>query len=66
MIARSSAYASFLEVVVGKSCVWMLNKRSARTDLCGMLFLRRRNLLCGPLPVVRVKKKRKKVDLVPL
>jgi len=55
MIARSSAYANFLEVAVGKSCVKMLNKSGARTDPCGTPFLRRRNLLLGPLPMVRVK-----------
>jgi len=47
MIARLSAYANFLEVVVGKSGVLMLNKWVARTDPCGMLFLRCCNLLCG-------------------
>jgi len=32
MIARSLAYAYFIETVVGKSEVWMLNGRGARTD----------------------------------
>jgi len=33
----------------------MLNRRGAMTDPCGMPFLRRRNLLLCPFPVVRVK-----------
>jgi len=55
MIARSSAYAYFLEMVVGRSEIYMLNSRGARTDLCGTPFLRRRNLLLWPFPVARVK-----------
>jgi len=37
MIARSSAYANFLEVG-SKSCMLMLNKRNARTDPSGTPF----------------------------
>ena len=33
----------------------MLNRKGARTDPCGTPFLRRRNLLLWPFPVVRVK-----------
>ena len=55
MIARSSAYAYFLEMVVGKSEMLMLKRRGARTDHCGTPFLRRRNLLRLPFPVVRLK-----------
>ena len=55
MIAWSSAYAYFLETVAGRSEVKMLNRRGARTDPCGTPFLRRRNLLLWPFPVVRVK-----------
>ena len=33
----------------------MLKRRGARTDPCGTTFLRRRNLLLFPFPVVRVK-----------
>ena len=32
-----------------------VKKEGARTDPCGTPFFRRRNLLCAPLPVVRVK-----------
>jgi len=35
MIARSSAYANFLEVVFGKSCILMLNKRGIKNDPVG-------------------------------
>jgi len=55
MIARSSAYAYVLETVVSRSSMWMLKRRGARTDPCGTPFLRRRNLLLMPFPVVRVK-----------
>jgi len=55
MIAKSSVYAYFLETVVGRSEMQMLKGRGARTDPCEMPFLRRRNLLLGPFPVVRVK-----------
>ena len=33
----------------------MLYRRGAKTDPCGTPFLRRHNLLCAPLLVVRVK-----------
>ena len=53
MIARSSAYAYFLETVVCRS---MLKRRGAKTDPCGTPFLRCRNLLFLPFPVLgRVK-----------
>jgi len=55
MTARSSAYAYFLETVVGKSEVYMLERRGAKTDPCGMPFLRHHNLLRLLPPVVRVK-----------
>jgi len=45
MITRSSAYAYFLETVVGRSEMYLLKRRGARTDPCGTPFLRRRNLL---------------------
>jgi len=53
MIARSSAYAYFLEMVVGRSEMLMLNSRSTTTDPCGTPFLRRRNLLYWPFPVLK-------------
>ena len=37
----------------------MLNSRGARTNPCGTPFLRRRNLLLWPFPVVRVKNGKK-------
>jgi len=55
MIARLSAYAFFLETVVGRSEIQMLKRRGARTDPYGTPFLRRRNLLRVPFPVLRVK-----------
>jgi len=36
MIARLSVYAYFLEMVVGKSEMWLLTRRSAKTDPCGL------------------------------
>ena len=46
MITRSSAYAYFLETVVGRSEVETL-KRCDRTDPCVTLFLRHRNLVAS-------------------
>ena len=65
MIARSSAYAYFLETVVGrldnvsnKSYVDVeyvdVEEKGARTDTCRMPFMRRRNLLRLPFPLVMV------------
>jgi len=55
MIARSSAYAYFLEMVVGRSEMYMLKRRGARTDICGTPFLRWRNLrLLSFLMVVKL------------
>jgi len=39
------SYAYFLEKVVGRSEMWMLKRRGARTVPCGAPFLRGRNLL---------------------
>ena len=55
MMARSSAHAYFLEMVVGRSEMWMLNSRGARTYPRGTPFLRRRDLLLWPFLVVSVK-----------
>ena len=46
MIARSSAYAHFLETVYGRSEIYMLKRRGARTHPC---------LLNLPLPMIKVK-----------
>jgi len=54
-VARSSVYAYFLEMVVGKSKVWMLKTKISRSDLSGSPFLRCRNLLHLFLTVARVK-----------
>ena len=54
MIARSSAYAYFLELMIGMSQVKMFKRRGAKTHLRRMSFLRRRNLLRLLLPVVKV------------
>jgi len=55
MITRSSAYAYFLETVMGRSEMWMLKRRGAVTDPSGTPFLRYRNLFRMPFLVVRVK-----------
>jgi len=44
MIARSSAYAYFLEMVVGRLEMYMLKRRGGRTDPCRTPFLRGRFL----------------------
>jgi len=54
MFARSLGYAHFLESE-DRSEMLILKKRGARTDPCGTPFLRRRNLLRLPFPVVSVK-----------
>jgi len=54
LLKWSSAYAYFLETVVGRSEMWMLKRRGARTDPCVTTFLRRRDLLLLLFPVVRV------------
>jgi len=64
MMARSSAYEKFLEMVVGRSEMQMLNSRGARTDPCGIPFLRRRNLLLWQFPVVRVKLRLPTISLI--
>jgi len=38
MIAKSSVYANFLEVVVGKSLVYILNKSGAKTYYYGTRY----------------------------
>jgi len=53
--ARSLAYAYYLETVVGKSEVLMLNRRGDRTNPLGMPFSRCHILLRLPLAVVREK-----------
>jgi len=63
MIARSSAYAYFLEVV-GRSEIEVLKRWGARTDPCGTLFLRRRNLLLLLFPVVRVKLRLSTISMI--
>jgi len=40
MIARLSAYAYFLETMFGRSEMYMLNRRRARTNPCGTAFLK--------------------------
>ena len=55
IIVKSSAYANFFAMVVGKSYVYKLTRRGANTDPWETTFLRRLNLLLGPVPVVRVK-----------
>jgi len=55
MIARSSAYAYFLEMVVGRLEMQRFNSNGSRTDPCGTSFLRRPNVFLWPFPVVRVK-----------
>jgi len=40
----------------------MLKRRGARTDPCGTPFLRRRNRLVSPFPVVKVKLRLPTVD----
>jgi len=40
MIAKSSAYAYFLEMVLGRSEMLMLKRKGSRTDPCGMPLLR--------------------------
>ena len=64
IIARSSAHAYVLETAVGRSDMWVLNKRGARTDPCGTPFLRRRNLLLLPFPVVRVKLRLPNISMI--
>jgi len=64
MIARSSAYVFFLETVVGKSDMYVEEKGRQRTDPCGTPFLRRRNLLRLPFPVVRVKLRLPTISMV--
>ena len=53
LIARSSAYAFFVEILGGKSQI--NERRGARTDPCGTPFFRRCNLLLWSLPLVGVK-----------
>ena len=55
MLAGSSAYAYFLEMVVGRSDMQMLKRRYTRTDQCGIPFLRCRYLVFWPFLVVKVK-----------
>jgi len=47
MIAGSSAYAFFLEMVVGKSEMQVLKRRGGRTDTCGtpLIMLKYKNSL---------------------
>ena len=48
IIAKSSAYAYFLEVIAGRLQIYTLNSRGARTDPCGTRFFWRLSLLgCG-------------------